>query len=199
MNRSRLSSLKIIARMLAIDSELHAKERAWFTSIVRAAGATVGERMMLADILEGRSNIQINELLAEVDTKDKDRLLTFIRVAMRQDGLVRNKEIQFFYEVQKQLESLPEQNDYLPLGRLILKRERQLGMWRDLNRLGRLWGGNIRAFGVSGHYFYYGEGLFLESVADLLSFYKYKVITGVILLIIIVALTWSALFVHATT
>ena len=173
--KSIFSSLKVIALVVATDKELHPKEKAWFLAITRNHGANFTERAKLQDCLHGRSTESLEEILSDIHTEaDRVRLLNFVRVAMRQDGIVRNAEIQFFYKIEKLLERTV-QNDQQQVARLILKHDRHTRVWREVDRFAKVWGANMRVFGFSGH-FYYTDGIFWESLYDFLWTHKYVVL-----------------------
>ncbi|WP_277577425.1 hypothetical protein [Bdellovibrio svalbardensis] len=153
--------------MLATDNELHPKEKAWFLAIAKNYGATFRERSQLEEYLRGRPTESLEEALSDVVGEfDRRRLLNFVKMAMRQDGIVRNSEITFFYKIQEALGANP-QNDYLQLGRSLLKRDREMRVWNELDRLGNVWSRKLPIFGISG-YFYYTDGVFWEALGDLL-------------------------------
>lgn len=161
--------------MLATDNELHPKELAWFLAIAKNYGATFRERSQLEEYLDGRSTEGLDEVISNVVGEfDRRRLLNFVQMAMRQDGIVRNSEITLFYKIQKALETKP-QDDYLQLGRSLLKRDQEMRVWKELDRLGKVWSQKLPVFGISGH-FYYTDGVFWEALYDLLANNKYKVI-----------------------
>jgi hypothetical protein len=182
MQKSLFSSLKVIAMMLATDNELHPKEKAWFMAITKNYGATSSERSILQDYLSGRTTQGLEEILRDVvEDSDRLRLLKFVAMAMRQDGLVKNAEIKFFYQIQKVLEG-GLQEDYQELARSILKHDKEMGVWKDLNRLGQAWSRNLPMFGISGHFYFVGA-VFSQPFVDLLTSHKYKALFAIMIVV----------------
>ncbi|WP_413587338.1 hypothetical protein [Bdellovibrio sp. HCB274] len=160
MRDSLFSSLKVVAMMLAADSVPHPREKKWLLQIARNYGASFGEVAILAEILSGKSNELLSEVLSHVEDEfDKRRLLNFLQIAMRQDGLVKNSEIKLFYEIQKELET-NLRNDYVKLGREIRKRDGEVRAWNELDRLGKALNVRVHGFPFSAHFFYADPELF---------------------------------------
>jgi hypothetical protein len=173
MQKSLFSSLKIVAMMLATDNEVHPKEKAWFLAISKKHGATFAQRSQLQEFLSGKNAGNLQEILSDiVDDFDKHRLLKFVRMAMRQDGIVKNSEIQFFYKIQGALEG-SLQSDYQQLAHSLLKRDNEIRAWKDLDRLGNVWSQKLHIFALSGH-FYYLDAAVWASVFELVGRHKYK-------------------------
>ncbi|WP_041583591.1 hypothetical protein AB1A81_12245 [Bdellovibrio bacteriovorus] len=148
MNQNHFAVLKVVALMLAEDDSIHRKERIWFSVIAGNYGATFRQRLMLNKFLHGHSTDSLWEILADVEKEDHQRLLNFLRVAMRQDGLVKNKELSFYHRVQTGLISIS--SDHISLGRSLLQRENELGMWEELNSFGKFLSHKIPGAGSVG-------------------------------------------------
>ncbi|QDK44856.1 hypothetical protein DOM22_06615 [Bdellovibrio sp. ZAP7] len=179
MRTSLLSSLKIVAMMLAVDKEIHLKEKAWFFVICRNYGVSFREKLELSEYLNGRSSQSLEEIIRDiVEEEDRRRLLNFVQMAMRQDGLVKNTEIELFYRIKKGLE--PNlRNDYVELGRALREREKELIVWEQLEKLGKAFSQPVRPwFGYS----YYINVDIWYLISYLIESHKLKIITSILII-----------------
>ncbi|MFV8258247.1 hypothetical protein ACNQKP_10585 [Bdellovibrio bacteriovorus] len=148
MNQNHFAVLKVVALMLAEDDSIHRNERLWFSAIAGNYGATFRQRLILNKFLHGHSTDNLWEILADVEKEDHQRLLNFLRVAMRQDGLVKNRELSFYHRVQAGLISIS--SEHISLGRSLLQRENELGIWEELNSFGKFLSHKIPGAGIVG-------------------------------------------------
>ncbi|WP_413560566.1 hypothetical protein [Bdellovibrio sp. HCB209] len=185
MRSSLFSSLKVVAMMLAVDKSLHPKEKKWFFQIAKNYGASIADRAELTEILEGKSTEILSKVISDIDDEfDRRRLLNFLQMAMRQDGIVKNTEIQLFYEIQKELET-SLRNDYAQLGREIQKHNKEKRVWTELDRLGKIWSHKFPGFPFGGR-IYYADSVMWTIIADLSGYHWGKILIGVITVIFII-------------
>jgi hypothetical protein len=152
MRESLLSSLKVVAMMLATDNDLHPNEAKWFWAVTKNYGASFTERRILDKYLKGENEDDLEMILDRItDEFDRRKLLNFVQMAMRQDGLVKNSEIELFHEIHRLLDSRGIANDYRNMGRELQKRDKDLALWRALGQLGKLGSVKLRGFTVWGY------------------------------------------------
>ncbi|UYL09461.1 hypothetical protein B9G69_002600 [Bdellovibrio sp. SKB1291214] len=150
MRESLLASLKIVAIMLAVDNNLDQKERSWFLKVSKGFGASLSERRMLERFLDGEHDESMESIIERIiDDYDRHRLLNFVQMAMRQDGVVKKSEIQLFHEIHRLLNAKPIGPDYREFGRELLKRDREIALWKALNALGTIGSAKLRGFPLS--------------------------------------------------
>lgn len=173
--------------MLATDNELSPKEKAWFIAISKNYGASFRERSILNEYLQGRSKENLEEIISHiVDVNDKRRLLGFVHMAMRMDGLVRSSEVELFHKIQAALEPNLS-NDYRELGKELIKRDRDIRAWKAVDRFGKVWSKNIPVIAVFGHY-YYADGEFWASLIEIVSIYKRRILIAAALTLLCICL-----------
>lgn len=157
MRKSLLSSLKIVAMMLAIDNDLHPKERTWFIKVSKNFGASHNDLRNLEKFLNGESDEELQTIIDGItDDQDRHRLLNFVQLSMRQDGIVKNREIQLFHEIHHLLNSRSNDSEYREFGRSLLKRDKEIAFWKTLGAIGTLGSSKVRGFSFLSldHHFY---------------------------------------------
>lgn len=156
---------KVIALLLAEDKVLHPKERAWFFALACNHGATFLQRLTLNKYLHGRATEHLDDILIHIDKEDHQRLLNFLRVGMRQDGVVTNSELTFYHRVQRKLQTGTSPN-YISLGRSLRQRDKELELWRELEVFGKVLSQRLSGGEVLGHFDFYSAILFGKMFTD---------------------------------
>lgn len=148
IDSSLFAVFRIVTIMLWRDGRVARVERKWFTWLMSRYELSREQRQILFRDLEKAP------LLKEVypfvaNPRDRERLLSWLRIAMKVDGECRPEELQFYTAILAEERKIKTLDDhYRELADSLRQHEADVRFWQDMARFGKLLGRRYPWFGL---------------------------------------------------
>lgn len=133
MTESLFNALRIVAKMIGADGQVHDKEITWFLQLIGKYGVNADQRAVLREDFNNMDDVQL--IFSKVcEPRDRQRLLYWLNLAIQADGVLHAKEKKLF-EVIKELsdrDSQTVQGTQLDYAKAILEAHNEAGIWKEL-------------------------------------------------------------------
>ncbi len=141
MSESLVAVLKIIAQSLSKDRSLVGEEKYWLMWMLNKHKATTEQKEQVLSELR-KPSVPIHELFAQVSNKnDRERLLSWLHIAVNIDGVVHSREKCFIDEItsrNQDLEKFLQSDTHLEMAKEIIKIEENKKFWQSVGAVGHI-------------------------------------------------------------
>lgn len=138
IDSSRFAVLRVVSLMLACDGEIHPREEKWFAWMIGRQDLSPEQQNVLqADL---RAPPRVDDVYPNIHPADRERLISWLRIAMGLDGKSDSREERLLKRVLR-LEEAANRDSRVgsnrALAESILERDHRDRFWRDLASLGQ--------------------------------------------------------------
>lgn len=134
LNQSQFSVLRIVALVLAADGEVVPKEQRWFSWFLGRFELTPEQVELLKR--DSNSSPQLSELCALIDSRDYERLKSWLQIAMKIDGHQSKEEMDLVNQVLS-LEAKPSPDPNQVLAQTLVEHSDSVEFWKSMGTLGK--------------------------------------------------------------